>query len=457
MNQQRLQFPNDFLWGTATAGHQVEGHNYKSDWWRFEQAGKILDGTKSGASADYWNRYDEDHDLMKQLGLQCFRLGVEWAKIEPEDGHFDLAAVKRYRQILQSLRDHGIKICLTIYHWVIPQWFADQGGWESPTAVDRFARYAEFVVKELGEFPDLWVTLNEPMVPALAGYLAGLFPPEKKSMPAYFRVTNRLLHAHDRTYALIHKHAPKAPDGRSAKAGVATAYQQIEAWGSPGLVWFYEMLIARVFTFGSFGAWDSAMKTGTIPFPFGGETLPNLRGSLDFCGVNYYMRQSIKFDPSRTDQALVDFEAIPDGIDQTQMGWQVYPPGFHKVLMRVWNTFRKPIYITENGIADDTDSVRPTYTLEHLAQVHRAIADGADVRGYLHWSFVDNFEWKEGFSKQFGLVACDHKDPELKRVPRPSAHMYSEIIRENAITPEIVEKYAPKAVDGVFGHKWRRQ
>jgi beta-glucosidase len=451
-----LRFPEGFIWGTSTAGHQVEGHNDKSDWWKFEHEGKIKDGTVSGAGVDYWNRYEEDHELMAKLGCRLFRLGLEWAKIEPEDGRFDMKAVEHYRKILQSLRGHKIQICLTIYHWVLPLWFAESGGWLRPDAVDRFMKYAELVVKEFGEFPDLWVTLNEPCVPAMAGYLAGEFPPEKKSLSLYLRVMKTFLQAHARCYPLIKKNVKSAPDGSATKVGVATAYQWIEGWGSRGAAGALENFMAKVFTNGSFLGWDEAVVTGRAPWYFGGGgEIPGLKDSCDYCGVNYYMRNSLKFDRTKAGQAFMDIDAIPPGIEKTQMGWQIYPPGFYKTLMRVWETFGKPIYITENGIADDTDAQRPAYLLEHLAQAHRAIQSGADVRGYFQWSFIDNFEWKEGFSMKFGLVACDHKDPLLKRNPRPSARMYSEIIKENAITEDIVKKYAPNATGGVFGDKWR--
>ena len=162
----------------------------------------------------------------------------------------------------------------------------------------------------------------------------------------------------------------------------------------------------------------------------------------------------MKFNPAKKDQMMIDFEQIPDGIEKTQMGWQIFPPGFYRILMQVWNTFKKPIYITENGIADDSDKQRPKYLLEHITAAHRAIQDGADIRGYMQWSYIDNFEWKEGFCKKFGIIACSHDDPKLERKPRPSAYMYSEIIKNNAITEDIVKKFAPDAADSVFGNKW---
>ncbi len=455
MAEKQLRFPEGFLWGTSTAGHQIEGHNDKSDWWKFEQEGKVLDGSKSGVNIDYWNRYEEDHEIMTKLGYQLFRLGLEWARIEPEDGKFDMKAIERYRQILTSLRKRNIKICLTIYHWVLPLWFAESGGWLRPDAVGRFIRFSELVVKELGEFPDIWVTLNEPMVPAAAGYLAGEFPPEIKSPKKYGIVAKKLLECHARCYPLIHNNVKSAPDGSPTQAGIAMAYQWIEPWGSPGLAGKYEKIMSRLWEKGGFLGWDEAIISGRAPWYFGGGgEIPGLKDSYDFCGVNYYFRSSIKFDKTKSAQVFIDFQSVPDGIEKTQMGWQIYPPGFYKTFMRVWDMFKKPIYITENGIADDVDKQRPKYLLEHIAQVHRAIQSGADIRGYFQWSFIDNFEWREGFSKKFGLIACDANDPELKRTPRPSAYMYSDIIKENAITEEILKKYAPGAEDGVFGNKW---
>ena len=173
--KKEIIFPKGFLWGTASAGHQVEGGNDKSDWWKFESEGKVYDGTVSGKAVDYWNRYEEDHELMAKLGYQAFRLGIEWARVEPEDGVFDMKAVRHYEKILRSLRKHNIKICLTLYHWVLPLWFAEKGGWEHPEAADRFMAFCELIIKELGEYPDLWVTLNEPNVPAAAGTAVSIY------------------------------------------------------------------------------------------------------------------------------------------------------------------------------------------------------------------------------------------------------------------------------------------
>lgn len=449
-----LRFPEGFVWGTSTAGHQIEGWNDNSDWWAFEQKGLIRDGSTSGKAVDYWNKYEDDHALMSELGYPAFRLGLEWAKIEPSPGKFSDDAMERYRSILASLRKRNIKICLTLNHWVLPMWVAEQKDWMNPKTLDDFQRFVTHVVEQLGEYPDMWVTLNEPMVPAIAGNLADEFPPQRKNYNAFRRVGSALLEAHARTYRIIHSKVPKAPDGGPTLAGIAQAYQWIVPWGTPGLAGQYEKIAAFVFKRGSFDAWDLSVQTGKQVYPFGGRFIANLRNSYDYCGINYYFRMSVKYDKSRKDQLYVDEKQIPDGIERTQMGWQVYPPGFYLTIKRVFGRFRKPIYILENGVADDADTMRPRYLLQHLAAVHRAISEGVPVKGYYQWSFTDNFEWREGFCKQFGLVGVDHADPELKRVPRRSAHMYSEIIRANGITEEIVAKYAPEAMDAVFGNTW---
>ncbi len=458
MAQKRLDFPKGFIWGAATAGHQVEGGNVDSDWWKFEQEGKIYDGTVSGKSTDYWNRYEEDHEIMSRIGMNGFRLGIEWAKIEPREGQIDRFAIDRYKAILESLRARGMKICLTISHWVLPLWFAEKGGWTNPKAVKYFEKFVRVCATEFGEHPTYWVVLNEPAVVPTGGYLGGVFPPEKKSFVLFCLVVHRLLEAHAAGYAAIHEIVKHAADGGPTRIGAAQAYQCIDAWGTPGLAGAYESIMAPLVAHGSFNAWDTAVKTGRVPFPFGiGDRIKGLEDSYDYCGVNYYTRMSLRFDPSRTDEAFIERYDVPPGIERGGMGWQNYPPGFYSTLKDVWERFGKPIIITENGVEDGNreDTMRCSYTLEHLAQLHRAMQEGIKIEAYYHWSYIDNFEWREGYIKKLGLVECNYADPELKRVWRKSAYMYQEIIRENAITEEIVAKYAPAAMEGVFGDKWR--
>jgi beta-glucosidase len=451
LHQDSLSFPEGFIWGTSTAGHQVEGGNEYSDWWAWEQKGLIEDGTVSGRAMDYWHRHEEDHALMAKLAYKGFRLGIEWARVEPRKDRFDHEVIGHYLRILQSLRSHGFKICLTLHHWVIPRWVADQGGWLNPDTVIQFLRYAKYVIEELGAFPDYWVTMNEPMVPAIMGNVLGLFPPQRRSARAYRTVSRAYLRAHAETYRMIHSLQPLAPDGTRSMVGVAMAYPWIEPWNSPGPAGWYERFAAFIARRAAFAGWDHTIRTGKAHWIHGGPAIEGVKGSYDYCGVNYYTRTSLKCDRRRHDQYWIDDTKAPAGVDVTQMGWQIYPEGLYRTIRSVWKRFGKPILITENGIADDTDRKRPCYIVEHLAQVHRAIREGIPILGYYHWSFVDNFEWREGFAKRFGLVAVRHDDPDLTRTPRPSAYLYSDIAQKNAITRKAVEAYAPHAIATVFG------
>ncbi len=441
-------FPDGFWWGTATAGHQIEGGNDASNWWAWEQLGLVEDGSTSGRACDYWGRWPEDHQLIEDLGHNAFRLGIEWSRIEPAPGAFDEEAIDIYSRILADLQARGIRVCLTLNHWVLPNWLAERGGWCARDALTRWERFLCRVVPVLAPFVDTWVTLNEPMVPVLAGYLAGLHPPGRRNPWDAAKVFRRLLAAHAVAYDLVHDLVPAAPDGGPTLVGYAAAYQWVEPFHGDGWRRPVEKVIGSVVSHVSYGAWDRAVLTGRVPLPFGrGERVPGLRGSVDFVGVNYYMRVSVRLHPAALlNVASAEFDC-PEGIETTEMGWQIYPPGFRLALNHVWETFRKPIFVTENGCSDSGDEVRRRYLVTHLAQVRAAIADGCDIRGYLQWTLMDNFEWREGFAKKFGLVEVDHTDPDLVRRPRPSAELYRRIIEANAVTPEVVAEFAPGALD----------
>ena len=445
---QTKHFPDGFWWGVATAGHQIEGGNEHSNWWAWEQLGLVDDGSVSGAACDYWNRYADDHQLLVDLGQQGLRLGVEWARIEPVEGTFDTDAIEHYVAILTDLRAKGLKVCLTLNHWVIPQWFAEAGSWLSDRAMAVWERFVRRVIPEVAPYVDLWVTLNEPMVPVLAGYLGGYHPPTESNPLHAAKVFNRLLEAHAIAYRAVHDLVKVGPDGGEPQVGYAAAYQAIEPYHERGWRRPIESLIGKVVAWVGFDAWDHAIRTGRTPFPAGfGRRIAGLAGSTDFVGVNYYMRISVRLHPKAISNVKSAEYDIPPGIEETEMGWQIYPPGFHSVLTKVSREMGRPIYITENGCCDRGDDVRRRYLTSHLAAVHRAIGDGADIRGWMCWTFMDNFEWREGFEKRFGIVEMDHTDPALERRPRPSAHMLTKIIAANALTPEIIDEYAPGSLD----------
>jgi beta-glucosidase len=420
-----LKFPDGFVWGSAASGHQIEGGNRHSNWWHWELATEAQQS--SGKAVDYWNRFEEDHALMASMGLQAFRLGIEWARIEPKQGEFDHEAIEHYREILESLKSHGLKVCLTLHHWVVPQWAAEKGDWRNRDMVDWFLRYVELIVKEFGDYPFQWITLNEPLVAALAGYLSADFPPGRRNYFELRRVVRAMLRAHAGAYRLIHQKIP------CAEVGMAMAYPDLQPWGSKGFAGWYERMTVAVGRRFLFLAWDESVKSGRMHPLYGRGEIPGLKGSVDFCGVNYYFRMTLRFSLKHVRTGFIDRDACPEDVERNDFGWQIWPEGIHRIISEVWSRFRKPVVITENGIADRTDQKRALYIAEHLKQIHRCIQEGMPVTGYYHWSFIDNFEWKEGFDMRFGLVEVDPDDPELKRKPRPSADVYSRIIRDNGL------------------------
>jgi beta-glucosidase len=447
MTQEKaIRFPEGFLWGTAVCSHQAEGNNVNSDWWEFEQnSGKIKDGSVSGAACDIWNRYIEDFDYMRDIGLNAFRMSVEWARIEPRRGEWDLDALAHYADMLRALKDRGLSVCLTLMHFVLPKWVADAGGWAWSESPSRFRAYVKRVVEALGGYVDIWCTLNEPMGPIIAGYLVGAFPPQKINPLQAAAAFKNMLRGHAQAAEVIRGHA-QANNAPAPPIGIAMALIDIEPVHPQNVI---ENTVAGACDFIHNKAFLDAMTTGKVPFPFGmGETIPGLAGSFNYIGAQYYTRSRLNPKPRlRLNPEFTDILYLPPGAETTEMGYEVYPPGLYRCLMDI-SSYGVPIYITENGIADATDHQRPRYILTHLAQAQRAIRDGADIRGYFYWTYIDNFEWLEGWRTKFGLVAMDPVT--LDRKPRPSAKLYSEIARANGITHDMLERFAPEAYDAVF-------
>jgi beta-glucosidase len=420
------RFPDGFLWGTATAAHQVEGGNTNNQWWAWEQQpGRIWHDDRSGDACGWWQGAEADFDRMAALGLNAHRLSVEWSRIEPADGVWDVCAIKRYREMLEGLKRRGITPMVTLHHFTDPLWLAERGGWLSPETPARFARFAAHVVSELGDLCQLWCTINEPIVYATFGYLLGVWPPGH-SLPSALTVGAALLRGHAAAATVIHNADPRH------RVGIVHRIQLFDP-ASPGnrdvsVTAFYDYLFN--------GAVLRALRTGRIPPPLdrGIREVPGLRGSCDFIGVNYYTRELIAFDPRSIDPPLARRLPAPGpwsdiGRDGKPFG-SLYPQGMERALRRVAR-LGLPIYVTETGIPDADDDQRPAFLLSHLGAIHSAIEAGADVRGVFLWSMVDNFEWAEGWGLQFGLYGCDQHTGE--RTLRRSAALYAAFARANAL------------------------
>jgi beta-glucosidase len=406
------RFPDGFLWGAATAAHQIEGNNVHSDWWESEQRGLLPH--QSGTACDSWSCWQDDVGLLKAIGLNAYRLSVEWARIEPEPGRFDQQALDTYKHQMESLKEAGIEPMVTLHHFTNPKWLANQGGWRDPDVVRRLANYADRVGRELSPWVRWWITINEPSILALKSYLEGSWPPHR---PNDLKGATRLL----RHAARGHIAARQALKAQRQDAMVSMAYaiwplEPLRSWNP----------VDRAMAFLGDWLWQ-------------GRVLRRTNHALDWVGVNYYTRIRVGWPPQRSD-ALAD----PHGGagDFTDFGWEIYPRGLYNVLRRA-GSYGKPVVITENGISDADDDQRAAYIVAHLREILNAIRDGVDVRGYMHWTLLDNFEWAEGFGQQFGLATRD-------RQLRPSARVYGDIARDNAVSDDVLGRHRALLAGGRF-------
>lgn len=446
MPNDRISFPPGFLWGTATAAHQVEGNNENNDWWAFEQSpGAIWHDDRSGLACDWWRDAEADFDRMVELKHNTHRLSIEWSRVEPEEGRWDEGAVARYREMLTGLRQRGIEPMVTLHHFSTPLWLARQGGWSRPAVVERFRRWAARACEYFGDLVNLWCTINEPSVYAALGHLFGLHAPGAQSLRGYFLVLRNMLKAHAAAYRVIH-----ALDGQ-ARVGLVKHVQIFDpadpsAAPDRFCAWFLDYAFNQI----PF----KAIQDGKLRPPLGLGLSPHgpLIGSSDFIGLNYYTRSLVAFEPGQGE--LLGMRRFPKpGTEISDHGrhgtyGEVYPGGMYRALMRAAR-LGVPIYVTETGLPDADDDQRPRFLITHLAQVARAIGDGADVRGFYHWSLTDNFEWAEGWALRFGLIALDEKTQE--RTLRPSGRLFAAIAAENALTRDMVQTYAPEVLEVVWG------
>lgn len=413
-----LRFPEGFLFGTATAATQIEGHCDETDWAAFaREPGRIHEGDTPAVACDHFHRFREDVALQRRLGMGAHRLSIEWARIERRPGLFDAAAWDHYRAVLGAHRDAGITPMVTVHHFSIPTWLSARGGFLSPELPELLARFAVRAVEALGDLCSLWVTINEPNVLAAHAYLLGIWPPGRSSPVDAVRALRNLLAAHEAMYRAMHEAASRR--GRELSAGVAHHLRVIEP-ERPGRLAdracasLYDRLFNEHFT-----AAVCARRT------------------QDFFGLNYYSRDLVRFSAEHAREGFMA-RLVQPGAEVNDLGWEIYPEGLGRLLDAWAPRAGVPIYITENGIADADDDQRPRFLVRHLAEVARAIRRGVDVRGYMHWSLMDNFEWVEGYAPRFGLVRMDYATQE--RHPRPSAELYARIARARAIDAETLTK-----------------
>jgi beta-glucosidase len=434
-----FHFPKGFLWGTATASHQVEGGNTNNNWYKWEQEGHTAH--KSGLASDWWGgRWKEDFDRAAETGQNAHRLSVEWSRIQPTPDHWDGEALERYRSILQALRERNILPMVTLHHFTDPLWLGEQGGWETDAVVPLFEQFTRKVVGALNEYCSLWCTINEPNVYALKGYLRKNFPPGKSDLKLVIQVQANMARAHAAAYRAIHELQPEA------RVGYALHFRPQE----PARPWSpLDRLMRNVKFEGINMAFPSAIISGVLKSPLGKIQVPEAKGTQDYFGLNYYSVDTVAFD-LRNHAELFSRSFFPAGTDLADAGMNSNTPeGFFWALKWVVKRFPNlPILVTENGIEDSKDRIRPRFLAQHVHAMWRAVNFNWPIKGYFHWSLVDNFEWERGWTQRFGLWGLDPGTQQ--RTKRPSADLYAAICKENGLSSEMVQKYCPEVFEKLF-------
>jgi len=403
----KIKLPKNFFWGAATASFQVEGGIENCDWAEAARLGRV---PTCGAACDHYNRYEEDFDLAVQLGHTAHRFSIEWARIEPEEGQFDSAAIEHYRQVIQAMKARNLEPIMTLWHFTLPVWFAESGGFERKDSPEIFARYAKFVAEQLGGEVAHITTMNEPNVYGSNGWLRGSWPPFKRfSLTDLISITNSGNNFEDKAdkgfkNALLYRRVMR----NLAKAHNA-AYVAIKQSAQHSQV----SVVKHVIVFDANWNPFNKIKAAIANYVWTSVFMNRTKRHMDIVGLNYYFYT--QFGDTRQWK-------------KTDMDWNFAPEKIYDALHRL-SKFGLPVFVSEAGLADHDDSGRPEYITKQVEATMQAVADGIDVRGHLYWSLMDNYEWALGFEKQFGLIKV-HYDDGCRREIRPSAFVYKDLIEK---------------------------
>ncbi len=417
-----FQLTDGLLLGAATAATQIEGGDQNNNWYDWYRQGYIKDDADPSVATEHYIRWREDLALMKEMGLQCCRMGLEWSRVEPRDGVFDEAAIAHYREEIQSLREAGIPVLLTLHHFSNPQWLEERGAFAVRDNVTCYLRYVRKMVESLGDLVSEYITLNEPNVYAFNGYFQGIWPPGRRSFLEMSRVMTNMAAAHIEAYGLIRK--TRLQMGyKDTRVGFAN-HLRVFAPRDPDnpLHRFWASRAEQLFQ----GSLTRAMCTGRAAIPIGQHPSIVPGRYCDFHGVNYYTRSTVS-GPA---------DGVARDCPVNDLGWEIYPEGIVQVCRKVYDLLPRPIYITENGTCDNEDRFRARYIAEHLQALCES---GLPVERYYHWCFCDNWEWTEGVSARFGLVHVDYADQ--RRTVKPSGEFYRRVIQERDVSDELFQEF----------------
>lgn len=416
MKNNKNLFGANFLWGASTASHQVEGGNH-NQWsvWELENAKDLASSAKerldwlpdwdrvkfmaedpnnyiSGRGVDHYKRYEQDFDIAQKLNLNSFRFGIEWARLEPKEGEWDQKEIEHFRKYIQELKKRNIEPIMNIWHWTNPVWFEEKGGFTKRENIKCFEKFVHRIAKEFGNEINYVITLNEPNVYMSHSYGIGWWPPQQKKWHRALWVYYNLSVAHKRAYRIL-KHKNKR-----LMIGIAPQLANIQPKRPQNPIDY--------------------ISTKWMMYFWNWWFLNRIRKYQDFIGFNYYFTDYYK-----------NLRAENPDVPKNDLGWYMEPEGLHPLLVRVWSQYRKPIIITENGVADRDDKYRRWWIEQSIIAMERAISEGVHIAGYLHWSLLDNFEWAYGWWPKFGLVSVDRENG-MKREIRSSAKWYAKKIKQ---------------------------
>ncbi len=417
----KFNLKKGLLLGTATAATQIEGGDKNNNWYRFAKEGKVEDGTSPERADDHYNRWREDIDLMAEMGLEIYRFGIEWSRIEPEQNHFDESALLHYREEIEYMRARGIRPMLTLHHFTNPLWFEDMGAFSSKDSVDIFLRFAERAIDYLGDIVDDYITINEPNVYNLNSFFYGIWPPEHKSLTEFVKVFSNMTAAHVKAYNMIHE--KRAKMGKSRGETLVSFANHLRVFEPENKNNPWHKFSAKFMQYMFQDAITEAMMTGRCKFPVHKRKGVKPGKYYDFIGINYYSRSTAS--------------GIADGVREdafhNDLGWEIYHEGLIELSNKLSIKYGKeyPVFVTENGTCDNTDVFRSRFIYDQL----KLISETENrIERYYHWSFTDNFEWREGEAARFGIVHVDYETQ--KRKIKDSGKLYSSIIANKGVTDE---------------------
>ena len=410
------------LLGSATAATQIEGGDENNNWARFAAEGKIKDGSSPVRAADHYNRFLEDIDLMAKMGLTIYRFGIEWSRIEPERGRYSDEAIAHYREEIEYMLSRGIRPLLTVHHFTNPLWFEDMGGFVNKRSPEIFLSFVKKVVESFGDIVSEYITINEPNVYATNSLLWGYWPPEKKSIFALVKAFSNMTAAHIMAYRYIHERRSEM-GFLDTKVSFAN---HLRVFAPENEKSFRHRTAASLSEYLFQEALTEAMMTGKCRFPVR-QVKGVTRGKYyDFIGINYYSRSTVK--------GLSD--GVREGCYKNDLGWEIYHEGLIELSNKLFEKYGAEVYVTENGTCDATDAFRSRFIYDQLKLISET---ENPITRYYHWSFIDNFEWREGQRERFGLVHVDYGD--MTRTVKDSGKLYSAIIRDGGVSRESFELY----------------